>query len=313
MTRKSMLLAVLIVMTAAASCFAASKEPAPGKEPSAVAAESQKTLQEKAIRATAEAFTTAFNKGDAKAIAALWTTDCEYVDGSGTMVLGRDAVEKVYAGFFKANPGLKMETSISSVKLVGGRTAIEDGTAVVKDAKGTVVSRGAYTAVHLKEGDTWLMATVREYASPTLSTRPTFKDLAWLIGDWSAAKDAKSVNLSFRWITDEKFLELSYSAGEKGAATRSGVQIIGRDPSSGDITSWSFDSTGGCGQGLWRLMKQGLLIESHGLMPDGATTASSDIVSRIDADSMSWQSVNRRVAGKSLNDAEPVVLKRKPR
>ena len=47
-------------------------------------------------------------------------------------------------------------------------------------------------------------------------------------------------------------------------------------------------------------MKHGLLIESHGLMPDGATTASSDIVSRIDADSMSWQSVNRRVAGKKL-------------
>lgn len=311
MTKKTMFLAVLIVLAAAPFGFAASKEPAAGKGAPAVSKESPQAAAEKAIRTTAEAFTEAFNKGDAKAMGALWTEDCEYVDGSGTMVLGRDAVEKVYAEYFKANPGVKIEISISSIRSVGGRAAIENGTAVVKDAKGTVISRAAYTAVHLKEGDAWRMASVREYASSSLSARPTFKDLAWLIGEWHVAKDAKSVTLSYRWIADEKFLELSYSAGEKGAVTRSGVQIIGRDPSSGDIVSWSFDSTGGCGQGLWRLMKQGLVIESHGLMPDGATTASTDILSRVDADTLSWQSVNRSVAGKGLSDAEPVVLKRK--
>jgi uncharacterized protein (TIGR02246 family) len=313
MTKKSILLAVLIVMTAAAFGFAATKEPAAGKQPPAAAQESQKAAAEKAVRATAEAFAAAFDKGDAKALAALWTEDCEFVDGSGTMVFGREAVEKVYAGFFETNPGVKIEISISSIKTVGGQTAIEDGNSTVKDAKGRVISRGAYTAVHLKEGDKWLMATVREFDSPSLSARPIFKDLGWLIGDWTAAKDERSVNLSFRWIAEEKFIEASYTAREKDIVIRSGIQIIGRDPSSGEVVSWSFDSTGGYGQGRWRLMKQGLIVESEGVMPDGASTGSTDILSRIDANSFSWQSVNRRVSGKSLNDAEPVILKRKLR
>ena len=118
--------------------------------------------------ASAEEFVTAFNKGDAKKIGALWTTDCEYVDETGVIFRGRDAIEKEYARFFAANPGLKMETAISSVKIISGHAAIEDGQTTVKNMKGAIVSRAFYTTIHLKEGDKWLMASVRERAIPSV-------------------------------------------------------------------------------------------------------------------------------------------------
>ena len=53
-----------------------------------------------------------------------------------------------------------METSISSVRIIGGHSAIEDGTAIVKNTNGVIMSQASYTAIHLKEGDKWLMASV---------------------------------------------------------------------------------------------------------------------------------------------------------
>ncbi len=311
--RNSMLMIVLILVVATASAFAAEVKKGAGKAPASVQASSAQTADEKAVRSTAAAFTSAFDKGDAKEIASLWTPDCEYIDETGRIFRGRDAIEKAYAAFFAANPGLKIVTSISSVRIIAGHSAIENGTAVVKKADGAVLSRGSYTAMHLKEQGKWLMVSVREHASPTLSKRPTFQDLAWLIGDWSATKDSNTLDFSIKWISEKKFIELTYSVRDKGALVRSGIQVIGRDPSSGNVISWSFDSTGGYGRGQWRILKKGFIIESRGMMPDGALTASSDIVSRINGDSFSWQSVDRTVAGQTLSDEEPVVLKRKHR
>lgn len=57
-----------------------------------------------AVRKTAEQFNEAFNRGDAKAVAAFWTKDGEYVGPDGEAVRGRQALEKAYADFLKKNP-----------------------------------------------------------------------------------------------------------------------------------------------------------------------------------------------------------------
>jgi uncharacterized protein (TIGR02246 family) len=309
---RDLTLTILVIMLIwPAACFSAEGTQGGAKAAPAVPAGSAQSSEEKAVMASAEAFTAAFNKADAKAIAALWTKDGEYVDETGRVLRGREAIEKEYAAFLAANPGLKMESTVSSVKIVRGNAAFERGTTVLKKPNGALVSKGRYTAVLLREGDKWLMAGVREHAAPSLSTRPGFEDLEWLIGDWTGTKDGKTVDFAFKWIADKKFIELSYSARDKDAAIRSGIQIFGRDPSSGRVISWSFDSNGGYGQGEWTLLKKGWIVESHGILPDGALAVSTDIVFRMDEDSFSWRSVNRRVAEHVLPDAEPIVLKRK--
>jgi uncharacterized protein (TIGR02246 family) len=305
------LLLVVIAVIGVAPGLCATTEAGGGKEGSSATMEKPQSADDKAIRATAEAFTAAFNKGDAKALAALWTPDGEYVDETNRLTRGKDAIEKLYSKFFAANPGLKIEIAISSIRVMSAKAAIEEGTASIKNPEGKLVSKTYYTAMHLKEGDKWFMASVRDYASPTLAARPTFADLEWLIGDWTGQKDSRTVEFAFKWAADKKFMELSYSVKDKGEPMASGVQIIGRDPSSGEVTSWSFDSTGGCGQGKWRILKKGVVVKAHGALADGAPTSATNILSRIDDNSFTWRSVNRRVAGQILKDTEPVVMKRK--
>lgn len=59
---------------------------------------------EEGIRAITAEYVKAFNAGDAKAAAALWTTDGEYIGSDGERTAGRDAIAKDLAEYFKANP-----------------------------------------------------------------------------------------------------------------------------------------------------------------------------------------------------------------
>lgn len=309
--RSTVILIVLLVSMGPAAGYAAEGKNAQTEASTAARTKPPQAADEKAVRSSATEFVQAFNKKDAKAIGALWTPNCEYVDETGRILRGRDEIEKEYADFFKDNPRLTMEVSVSSVKVIGGKAAIEEGSAIVKNAKGTIVSRGTYTAIHAKEGDKWLLASVRERAEPTLAKRPTLEDLDWLIGNWGASEGSKTLDMSFKWIAGKKFLELSYKARDMDGDLRSGVQIVGRNPSSGEIVSWSFDSTGGYGRGQWRLLKNGILIESQGRMADGAPTSATEIVSKTDGDAFTWKSVNRSVADQALGDSETLTVKRK--
>ena len=143
------------------------------------------SAEEKAVRQTAQAFTDAFNKGDAKAVAALWAPDGDYSIGRDT-VKGRDAIQKLYEEFFKAHPGSKMEINVESVRVYAPTVAIEQGTASVTESPNGPPTASAYSAVHVKQKDgKWLMASVSESEMPTL-LKQDLSELSWLIGDWIA-------------------------------------------------------------------------------------------------------------------------------
>jgi uncharacterized protein (TIGR02246 family) len=55
-----------------------------------------------ALKARAEEFTKAFDKGDAKALAAFWTEDGDYVDQAGHTLKGRKAIEAAFEKQFEA-------------------------------------------------------------------------------------------------------------------------------------------------------------------------------------------------------------------
>jgi uncharacterized protein (TIGR02246 family) len=82
---------------------------------------------EAAVRKTADAFAKAFDKGDAKAVAALWTEQGEFVGPDGETLRGRKEIEKGYAEFFEKNPKAKLELRIESIRLLGKHTALEEG------------------------------------------------------------------------------------------------------------------------------------------------------------------------------------------
>jgi len=119
------------------------------------------------------------------------------------------------------------------------------------------------------------------------------------------------VDFTFCWIAGRKFIELSYTVRDKDAIATSGIRVIGRDPSSDEVVSWSFDSTGGLGRAHWKLLKKGYLVESHGVLADGTPVSSTEILSNVDGKRFTWQSMNRTVGGQKLHNTKPLTLTRK--
>ncbi len=131
--------AALALSTARAVSAEAKVPPVPAKPAPA----------ESEIRATAAAFVDAFNRGDAQAVAALWTADGSEADDSGTIYKGRPAIEAQYARFFKQYPGARMEVAVKSVEFPTPTTAIEDGVAQVEAEHAGPPRASRYTVVHV--------------------------------------------------------------------------------------------------------------------------------------------------------------------
>jgi uncharacterized protein (TIGR02246 family) len=282
---------------------------------SAQAADSNKAGSESddtAIRATADAFVKAFNRADAKAVSALWTEKGTMADDRGEVFKGRKAIEDEYAAFFKEQPGAKMEVAIQSIEFATPAAAVEDGVARVlsKDGAPPVASR--YTAVHVLEDGKWLMASVRESRIEIPSNYPRLQELGWLVGNWQAKSEGATVHTSIRWIANRSFLHREYTVQQDAVTTSSGLQIIGWDPQSGQVRSWSFDSAGGHGMGYWTATPDGWRIDSTGMLADGTPTSSRDFLIRLENEDnvLGWRSVGRRAGAVELPDTPEVVLDR---
>ena len=89
-----------------------------------------------------------------------------------------------------------------------------------------------------------------------------------------------------------------------------GMQIIGVDPASGRIHSWTFDNDGGLGEAVWTWDGEKWVIESSGTLADGLPTTATNFLSRSGDDAFTWRSVQRTVNGDSLPDIGMVKVKR---
>jgi hypothetical protein len=160
----------------------------------------------------------------------------------------------------------------------------------------------------------WLMASVRETGIELPSNYGRLQDFEWLIGKWETKSEAATVHTTVRWMANKSFLQREYTVRNGGVTESSGIQIIGWDGQAGQVRSWSFDSSGGHGTGLWTPTPQGWRIESKGMLADGTPTASQDFLICVPgADNvLGWRSVNRKVGDKPLPDLREVVLDRLP-
>lgn len=263
-----------------------------------------------AIRAGSHAFAAAFNKGDAKELAALWTKDGDYVDDVGRTFSGREAIEKGYAAHFASNPKTKIRVIIDSLKLLSDSAAIEDGRAMVDPPPAGVPGHSKYTAVHVKIDGKWLMSTVRDTHVETPSAFKHVADLEWLIGTWTAEEHGIKTESVCRWLANKSFVERSYTVTHLDGTTATGVQIIGWNPVDGHVQSWNFSADGGHAVGNWSPQSGGWSAEIRGVTGDGVETLATNSLRRLDDNAYVWQSTNRTADGQPLPDTEEVVMKR---
>lgn len=280
--------------------------PAPVSPPVAKAADTDKMIREAAQR-----FVDAFNKGDAKAVAALWAEGGDYVDESGERTSGREAIQKKYAAFLAANAGAKLEVVIDAVQQISPDTAIEDGhSKLTLAAQPESTTSGRYTVVHVKRNGKWQIASVRDLPGEASANSAPLADLDWIMGTWHAEHLGAEMEIHFRWLADKSFVEATYAKREGDKLTPTATQIVGVDPRSGRITSWMFSADKGYAHGLWVPHDTGWAVEFEGARADGTPTTAVNLLSRVN-DALVWKSTQRTIGGEGLPDTNEVVLKRK--
>lgn len=168
-----------------------------------------------------------------------------------------------------------------------------------------------YVAVHVKQDGRWLMADVRDTLVEVPPDAGELEDLDWFVGTWSATNGDATVLTKCRWIENRQFLARSHAATKGGEEVSSGLQVIGVDPSTGQITSWMFSGNGSHAMGRWVPHDKGWIVETNGVMKDGTETSATNTLTRQDQDTLIWKSTNRTIGSATLPDTPELTLKRK--
>lgn len=301
-----------ILLTLLASCFAVAQERGtdpPATKPTPETVAKDPNLQ--VILAESKAFVEAFNKGDAAAVAGMWTSSGEYVDGAGNLFLGRDAIQKAYAEFFSENAGAKLKINVDSLKTLSDTAATEYGTSVVEvPSTAAVVSQ--YEAIHVKIDGKWQMASVRDAVIQTAVAEQNLLDLDFLIGSWIAEHHGNKTESVFSWVSDHRFVKREYTTTSFDGKKSSGMQLIGWNPQAGNISSWSFSPDGGHAIGAWMPTEDGWAAEMQGVDGNGVSTTAVNLLRRLDDNAYVWQSVERVAGGVMFDDTDEIVIKRQP-
>ncbi len=278
---------------------------------SAMGAEADRqAADEAAIRKSVESYVAAFNQGDAQALAAFWAPEAVYTNPlSGEQVVGREAIEKQFAAIFAEAKGVKLEAKSEAIQFVSPNVAVEQGTAkVIRPDQAPEESD--YTAVYVKRDGQWLLDRVTEedVPAPAPSHYEQLKKLEWMIGRWVDQDDQATVVTECNWTKNNSFMTRSFTVQIRDRIDLSGMQIIGWDPAAKQIRSWVFDSDGGFGQGTWQKKGNRWYIEQSGVLPDGRKSTAVSIITYVDDNTCTLQSVNRTVDGELQPNIDEVEI-----
>ncbi len=281
------------------------------KPPASQPVTAQRSADEEAIRQMDDAFLKAYGRGDARAVAAYFTADAEYVDELGNVFQGRAAIEESMIEFFAENPGCKLSMNIDSIRFISAGVAVEDGTTAITHAEGETSADSLYTTVHVKTDGKWLAASVRDHAPKNRRLhRSQLKQLGWLVGDWVDEGDDSIVHFSCQLVDNGNFLLRKFTIQVAGQEAMSGTQRIGWDPLTGKLRAWIFDSEGAYSDGLWHQAGDNWVLKSTGVTADGQTASSTSIYTFVNDHTMTWQSVHHEIAGVQQPDSEVVTIVR---
>ena len=191
------------------------------------------SADEAAIRKAVESYVEAFNRRDAKALAAHWSPDGVYTSRvSGEQIVGRQSLEAEFAAQFEDFEDARVEVKVDSIDFISPNVALEQGTATVIGPNETP-DKSSYSAVHVKRDGKWLIDRVSEEdeedeAPKIVSHYEQLKDLEWMIGKWVDQAGGDIVTTECHWTRNRNHLTRSFTVtiedrvgtGAKGDASQ---------------------------------------------------------------------------------------------
>jgi uncharacterized protein (TIGR02246 family) len=259
-----------------------------------------------AVRAAMQSFVKAFQSRDPKALAAHWTAGGELRTVAGAAVQGRGALEKGFTAFFAKTPEVTAEVRPESLQFLSKDAAAEEGAVTVRRGPAEPATHAHYRALFIREDGRWLLAELHE--SP--GDRASIGDLGWLVGEWrSTSGQGAEIRTTYSWAPNQKFLQVRFTMKEKDL-TLSGTQVIGVDPATGAIHTWTFEADGGVGEADWGRDGDHWILDAAGTLTDGRTLKETNILRRVNEDTFTWQSIDRTLGDTALPDLPPVKVTR---
>jgi uncharacterized protein (TIGR02246 family) len=271
-----------------------------------------RSADEAAIRANVQAFVRAYNAGDAKAVAALFTPDGQAVDKEGNATEGREAIEQKFAGLFAAAPKKRTEVFVDSVRFLGPDLAVEAGSTRETPGPGETPEYDRYTVLHVKRDGKWQMALARDEEGEPPTAHERLRPLAWLVGDWVDDGGSVVVVSSCRWSDDGNYLLQEFDLQVQGRDAMRVSQRIGWDPLARRIRSWVFDSEGGFGESVWARDGDVWVIKATFIRPDGTTASATNTLVPAGKDAYVWRSADRVVSDEVVAPVEVKVIRKPP-
>ncbi len=281
----------------------------------AAQADKQPSPDEAAIRKAIDSYVDAFNKADAKALAGHFSEQGSYLDPTtGEKVVGREAIAKSFAGIFEGDAHPQLSVEVTSIRLLDDKVAVEEGNATVA-LEGQPPEESTYIAVHVKKDGKWSLDSVREtlLPEPDPEEEPSpLDELEWMIGRWIDKSDDATISTVCEWTLNKTFMLRTFTVAVQGAPLMSGTQVVAWDPAQERIRSWVFDSEGSFGEGIWTKQDNRWLIRATNTLSDGKKGTAVQIITKVDDDSFTWQSIGRQVDGELLPNVDPITVVRKP-
>jgi uncharacterized protein (TIGR02246 family) len=263
------------------------------------------------VKARVDSYVSAFNDRDVARCAEHWSEAAEYVvPNSGQRIQGRRAIHDALQRLLKTKEQFELSISNQRMRQVSADVVIEEGTAILVSASHGR-EQATYLAVYVKQDGKWYRDNVRETATaapPTADAK--LGELSWLIGRWQREDDRGTVHVRGEWINNKQFISRTFEIRAADGYELQGTQIIGCDPSSGLIRSWTFDSEGGLEQAFWSRDGERWLVKVSAVLPDGSSGSEQRILTADDDGSVTSEVIEQQVNGRLLPSTGKVTLVR---
>jgi len=125
----------------------------------------------------------------------------------------------------------------------------------------------------------------------------------------AAKRDDAEVQTTYEWFGSKSFIKAQFTVRAKDK-TLSGMQIIGTDPDSGDLRTWTFEAEGGFGEGTCTRDGNKWVFEMSTTLSDGSVLEATNILVEVDKNTFTWQPVNLAVDGEQYGELAPVKVTR---
>lgn len=255
------------------------------------------------IRSRAQEFIKALSTGDPDGVAACWTPSGEYVREAIT-IRGRDNIRKAYAEHFKKKPSGQLSIKDDTVRFLSDTVAVQEGDFVVERDNPADSVRTKFSALYVKTDSNWYLGMLREEPEG-----PSLTELAWMVGNWTFKADKAQGTMTVQLTRQKKFLLVQTRVKEEDDEVVA-TQVLGIDPATRKLKSWTFESDGSIGTAEWVRTETGWLASITATTADGEPVKAVTTITPSSRDAFTFQTTDRTVDGEKAPDSGPVQVTR---